>query len=207
MSEPEHTLQEMREAAEREMKYLASVFSEGKYYEHSYVTKLRSMLRQALATIEGKDERIAELEHHRANKEGYCFEKADYCSHAMDDAGKADTISERDWAREERDKAEYRITELEVELARVRDAARKAFDAIGESEEINPSNEVAKLRDVATAEMIAANERYCAVLKRETKLREAIQNQCRNICTEAYTSRGKHHHDCLAYELAEGSEG
>jgi len=33
------------------------------------------------------------------------------------------------------------------------------------------------------------------------RLATAIRNQCANLCTEAWASRGKHHPDCLAYEL------
>jgi len=38
------------------------------------------------------------------------------------------------------------------------------------------------------------------------KLREAIQSQCQHLCTEAWTSRGMHHPDCLAHELEGGED-
>jgi len=81
---------------------------------------------------------------------------------------------------------EVRIKELEGELER----------------------EAAELRASRVTPLVESADNYIAELKsRIAELEGAIRNQCANLCTEAYTSRGKHHHDCLVYELAEGSEG
>jgi len=55
------------------------------------------------------------------------------------------------------------------------------------------------------AELLADVADLRAELKRveaeRDRLATAIRNQCANLCTEAWASRGKHHPDCLAYEL------
>ena len=77
--------------------------------------------------------------------------------------------------------------------------------------QLKAANEtIAELRDAfAETSSEAENRLRAKVAELEAerdRLREAIQNQCANLCTEAWTSRGMHHPDCLAHELEGGED-
>jgi len=98
------------------------------------------------------------------------------------------------------------LFELQSKAASIEHAVDKATESLSVEKSVNAALRKriaeleAKLQDTLEGKLIAELE------AERDRLATAIRNQCANLCTEAWASRGKHHPDCLAYELEGGED-